>query len=444
MMIFKKALPRRTLIKGAGAAIALPFMGAMVPAMTAQAQTAAMRPKRAGFVYIPHGFIMTDETDWWTPATVGRDFEMSRTLEPLSAFRNQMTVVSNLMGADGSGQHTGATTAWLTDMYPEKTQGADIGAGISIDQVIANQIGQDTIFPSMQLAIEDITSLLGACDSGFSCAYLDQVSWASEDTPLPTQVNPRTVFERMFGGSGTAEQRLARMQQNRSILDSVLEEAHRTEATLDAEDRVRLNDFLENIREVERRIQNSERRSGDLASVAPESPIGVPEFYEEHVDVMYDLLHIAFQADITRVFSLMMARDLSHLSYPQIGVPDPHHSISHHADRPDVMEKHHKVNVYHMQLISRFIDKLATTPDGDGSLLDNSMLLIGSGMSNGNQHVKTRLPNVVISGMIEGNRHIQVDDISRTIGQLHLDMAQQMGLEIADFGRSGGRTVGLA
>ena len=409
MMIFKKALPRRTLIKGAGAAIALPFMGAMVPAMTAQAQTAAMRPKRAGFVYIPHGFIMTDETDWWTPATVGRDFEMSRTLEPLSAFRNQMTVVSNLMGADGSGQHTGATTAWLTDMYPEKTQGADIGAGISIDQVIANQIGQDTIFPSMQLAIEDITSLLGACDSGFSCAYLDQVSWASEDTPLPTQVNPRTVFERMFG-----------------------------------EDRVRLNDFLENIREVERRIQNSERRSGDLASVAPESPIGVPEFYEEHVDVMYDLLHIAFQADITRVFSLMMARDLSHLSYPQIGVPDPHHSISHHADRPDVMEKHHKVNVYHMQLISRFIDKLATTPDGDGSLLDNSMLLIGSGMSNGNQHVKTRLPNVVISGMIEGNRHIQVDDISRTIGQLHLDMAQQMGLEIADFGRSGGRTVGLA
>jgi len=443
MMIFKKALDRRTVLRGAGASVALPFMGAMVPALTATAQTAAMRPKRAGFVYIPHGFIMTDEVDYWTPATTGHDFEMSKTLEPLSAFRNQMTVVSNLMGADGSGQHTGATAAWLTDRYPEKTQGADIGAGISIDQVIANQIGQDTIFPSMQLAIEDITSLLGACDSGFSCAYLDQVSWASEDIPLPTQVNPRTVFERMFGGSGTAEQRLARMQQNRSILDSVLEEAHRTEATLDSEDRVRLGDFLENIREVERRIQNAERRAGDLAGVAPDSPMGVPELYEEHVNVMYDLLHIAFQADITRVFSLMMARDLSHLSYPQVGVPDPHHSISHHGDRADVIEKHFKVNLYHMQLISRFVEKLGSTPDGDGSLLDNSMLLIGSGMSNGNMHTKTRLPNVLVSGMIEGNRHIAVDDITRTIGQLHLDMAHQMGLEITDFGRSGGRTVGL-
>lgn len=443
MIILKKALPRRTVLRGAGAAVALPFLSAMVPSMSALGQ-AAQAPKRAGFVYVPHGFIMTENANWWTPATVGDNFEMSRTLKPLENYRNYMTVVSGLRGADGVGQHTGAPTAWLTDTYPKKTQGADLQSGTSIDQVIAGHIGQDTIFPSMQLAIEDVSSLVGTCDAGYSCAYLDTVSYASPINPLPTQINPRTVFERMFGGTGTAEQRLARMQENRSILDSVLEQASRTQGTLNGEDRVRLQDFLENIREVERRIQNAEARSGDLAATAPDSPMGIPQDFEEHVGLMFDLLHVAYQADISRVFSFMMARDLSQISYPQIGVPDPHHSISHHQDSDETMMKHHLVNVYHMQQFAKFVDKLANTPDVNGTLLDNSLLLYGSGMSNGNQHIKFDIPNVIVSGMIRGNRHIAIEDRMRTVGQMHLDIAHQFGIEMDDFGRAGGRTVGLS
>ncbi len=445
MFNFKRSLPRRQFLQGAGAAISLPFLGAMVPALTALAQTAANRPKRAGFVYVPHGMIMTDDANWWTPTTAGADFEMTRTLMPLEKYRNQLTVVSNLMGADGSGQHTGAATAWLTDAYPKKTQGADLEAGISIDQVIAAEIGQETVFPSMQLAIEDISSLIGACDTGYSCAYLNTVSWASATTPLPMQINPRVVFERMFGGTGTAEQRQARMGQNRSILDSVMAEAARLDKGLGPQDRIRVDEYLENVREVERRIQLAESRGSELADSAPESPVGVPHEFAEHVEVMFDLLHVAYQADITRVFSFMMARELSHMSYPEIGIPDPHHAISHHQNSEETMEKHGKVNRYHMEFFARFVDRLANTPDGDGSLLDNTLLMYGSGMSNGNEHVKLRLPTAIVSGFVPGNRHIEIPDYSKPIGDLHVDIAKQMGIELSRFGqRSDGGTVGLS
>jgi hypothetical protein len=445
MNIFKKSLPRRTFLQSAGTSVALPFIGAMVPSLTALAQTAASRPKRAGFIYVPHGMIMTETTDYWTPTTAGDNFELSPTLEPLARFRDQLTVVSNLMGADGVGQHTGAPTAWLTDSYPKKTQGADIAAGTSIDQVIASHIGQDTVFPSMQLAIEDVSSLVGTCDAGYACSYLNTVSYATPTNPLPAQVNPRIVFERMFGGTGTAEQRRARMEQNRSILDSIYEESARLGKTLGSPDRARIADYLDNIREVERRIERAEARTDELAATAPDSPVGIPQSFEEHVGIMFDLLHVAYQADISRVFSFMMARDLSALSYPQIGVPEPHHSISHHQNSPETMEKHFKVNRYHIELFANFIDKLANTPDGDGSLLDHSLLMYGSGMSNGNEHIKLRLPTALVSGFVRGNRHIALPDYTKPIGDLHVDIAKQIGIELTSFGqRSKGGTVGLS
>ncbi len=443
MNIFKKSLPRRTFLRGAGASVAVPFVSAMVPSLTALAQTVATRPKRAGFIYVPHGMIMTESVDYWTPTTVGEDFEFTSTLKPLERYRDQLTVVSNLMGADGVGQHTGAPAAWLTDTYPKKTQGADIEAGTSIDQIIARQIGQDTVFPSMQLAIEDVSSLVGTCDAGYACSYLNTVSYASPTEPLPNQVNPRTIFERMFGGTGTAEQRRARMRQNRSILDSIYEESERLGKSLGSPDRARIGNYLDNIREVERRIERAEARTDELSATAPDSPVGVPQSFEEHVGIMFDLLHVAYQADISRVFSFMMARDLSGLSYPQIGVPEPHHSISHHQNSAETMEKHHKVNIYHIGLFAEFVDKLANTPDGDGSLLDHSLLMYGSGMSNGNEHIKLRLPTALVSGFVRGNRHIQPPDYTQPIGDLHIDIAKQMGIELDSFGRSNGSTVGL-
>ena len=276
----------------------------------------------------------------------------------------------------------------------------------------------------MQVAIEDVSELVGACDFGYSCAYLDTLSWASSTNPLPMQINPRIVFEQMFGGTGTPLQRRMRMEQNRSILDSVLQETRKVESKLGAEDRNRVSDFLTNIREVERRIQNAESRSDELSSSAPASPVGIPESYEEHVGLMFDLMHIAYQADISRVFSFMMARDLSHLSYPQVGVSDPHHAISHHQNSIETIEKHFRVNIYHLEQFVAFVDKLAATPDGEGSLLDNSLLMYGSGMSNGNDHVKLRLPTAIVSGFLQGNRHIQVPDKTRPIGDLHLDIAR--------------------
>ncbi len=443
MINFKKALGRRTFLRGSGVAVALPFLGAMVPSLTAYAQTAALRPLRAGFVYVPHGMIMTETDNRWTPTTVGNGFELTPTLAPLHNYHDKLTIVSNLMGAEMAGQHAGAPTAFLTDSIPKKTQGVDMEAGISVDQVIAKHIGKDSIFPSLQLGIEDISSLVGACDFGYSCAYLDTLSWASASSPMPMQINPRIVFEQMFGGTGTAAQRKARMEENRSILDSILSETASTKAKLGAEDKTRVDDFLTNVREVERRIQNATSRTDELATSTINSPVGIPASYEEHVSVMFDLMHIAYQADITRVFSFMMARDLSPISYPQIGVPDPHHAISHHANAPETIEKHFKVNVYHMQQFAKFIDKLAATPDGNGSILDNTLLMYGSGMSNGNDHVKMRVPTAIISGFLAGNRHIQVPDKTRPIGDLHLDIARQMGVPLESFGRSEGVTVGL-
>jgi hypothetical protein len=444
MISFKKALPRRSFLKGAGVTVALPFLASMVPALGgAQAQTAAVRPRRAGFVYVPNGLVMSDDCNWWTPTTTGAGFEFTRTMKPLEPRRANVTIVSNLMGVEKAGQHTGAGSAWLTDAEPRRTTGADVRAGTSIDHVIAQHIGADTVFPSMQLAIEDVSHLAGTCEDGFSCAYFNTISWASPTQPVPMQINPRVVFERLFGGTGTSEQRLARMQTNRSILDSVLEETRRLAGAVEASDRARIDAYLENIREVEQRIERAEARNDELAAAAPESPIGVPPTFREHVEVMFDLLHVTYQADISRVFSFMMARELSSIAYPEIGVREPHHGVSHHGDIPEEREKKGKIDEFHMQLFANFVDKLASTPDGEGTLLDHTLLMYGAGMSNGNEHSKIRLPVALVSGFVPGDRHIEVPDKTRTIGDLHIAIAQQFGLELASFGRADRTTIAL-
>jgi hypothetical protein len=444
MINFKKSLDRRTFLRGSGVAVALPFLGAMVPSLTAFAQTAANRPRRIGFVYVPNGLVMTDKLDLWTPKKAGADFDLSYVLEPLAKYKDNLTVVSGLLGADGSGQHSGACTAWLTDSFPKKTQGVDVEAGISLDQVIAKKIAGNTVFPSMELAIEDTTNLVGACDTGYSCSYMNTISWSGPKSPLPMQVNPRVVFEMMFGGTGTAEQRRARFQQNRSILDSVLEETHRLEARVGPQDKARVADYLDNIREVEKRIQRAEARTGDLSSANVASPSGIPDQFPDHVELMFDLLHVAYQTDLTRVATFMMARELSSIAYPQIGVREQHHSISHHSNNPEFMEKKGKIDQYHALLFSKFVDKMASTQDGDGTLLDHTLLVYGAGMSNGNEHLKKSLPYAIVSGFVKGNRHIQIDKTKdRPVGELLIDIGNAMGVEMQRFGRSESRSVGL-
>ena len=429
-----RSIPRRTFLRGAGAAIALPLLDAMVPALTAAAQTAAAR-LRVGFVYIPHGVIMSQ----WTPTGEGADFEFTPILEPLESFRDSLVVVSNLTRADVNSNHAVSSACWLTGVPPKRTDGPDFSAGVSVDQVIAARIGQDTAFPSLEVATEDFTGLLGACDPGYSCAYMNTLNWKTPTTPLPMEINPRVVFERLFGGGGTLEGRLARMRTDRSLLDFVAADLSRLERDLPARDRARLDEYLSYIREIERRIERAEQQARNQPDV-PAAPVGVPEAYVEHVALLYDLLALALQADMTRVFTFMMAREVSQRTYPEIGVTEPHHSISHHGNRPAAIEGHAKVNAYHVSMFAKFLDRLRSTPDGDGSLLDHSILVYGSGMSDGNGHTGSPLPHVVAgkgAGRIRGNRHVVTPE-GTPMANLLLAVSQKCGVEQDRFGISTG------
>ena len=440
MFLTRRSLPRRTFLRGAGVALALPLLDAMVPAMTAVVRTQARAQRRIGFVYIPHGVIM----DAWTPmAADGTALEFTRILAPLESFRDDLVVVSNLTRAEPNSNHAVSSACWLTGVPPKRTDGPDFRAGTSIDQVIASQIGQDTLFPSLELATEDFTGLLGACDPGYSCAYMNTLNWQSPTSPLPMEINPRVVFERMFGGGSTPEERLQRMRTDRSILDFVRSEVGRLENGLGAEDRGRLGEYLGSVREIERRIQRAEAQAGSTPDVPPE-PVGVPEAYEEHVALMFDLLALAFQADLTRVFTFMIAREVSQRTYPNIGVTEPHHTISHHGNRAASIEAHAKVNVYHVQLFARFLDRLRATPDGDGTLLDHSLIVYGSGMSDGNGHTGGPLPLAVVGrgvGRVRGNRHV-VTPQNTPMANALLTLAQACGVERESFGISTG-TIAL-
>ena len=438
MIITKRALARRTILKGAGAALALPLLDAMVPALTALSQSAAQPRRRLGCVYIPHGAIM----DRWTPAAAGSTFELTPILEPIEPFRDSLVVVTNLArpeeGVDTN--HAGAPASWLAGVPPKRTAGPDFSLGITVDQLVAKQIGQETTLPSMELATEDFSGLIGDCAPGFSCAYMNTLSWQSSTAPLPMEINPRVVFDRMFGGGSTSEERRARMRTDRSLLDFVAEGLQDVKAAIGPSDRVRLGEYLDHVREIERRIQQAERQANTIADL-PAAPVGVPESFEEHAKLMFDLLAVAYQADVTRVFTFMLGRELSQRTYPHIGVTEPHHSISHHGNRPEAIEAHATVNTYHMTLFARFLERLRTTPDGDGSLLDHSLILYGSGMGNGNVHSADLLPTLVVggaAGAVKGNRHIVAGELTPN-ADLLISIAEKFGVELERFGGNKGR-----
>jgi len=410
MFITKKHLSRRTFLRGAGIGVGLPLLQAMIPAAVAEELTAARPQPRYGFVYTPHGVILKH----WVPETVGRDFALQTILSPLEPFRDQLTILSNLaMRPDnvaGSG-HATSNSTFLSGAFAKDTRGADVEAGTTIDQIIAAKIGQDTPLPSLELAIEDNSNMIGICDGQSSCTYLDTMSWSSPTTPLPMQINPRVVFERMFGSGGTPEERIARIRDDKSLLDGVMGAAMNLKRGLGPEDRERIASYLENLREVERRIANLEQRATDERLDVPDAPVEIPELYEDHVGLMFDLQLLAYQTDTTRVTSFMMSRELNNRSYPQIGVPGQHHAISHHGYKPEQEAQHAKINTYHVSLFAKHLEKMRNTPDGAGSLLDHTLILYGSGMGDGNVHSKDPISPLLVggaNGRVQGGQHIQL------------------------------------
>jgi hypothetical protein len=441
MFITKKHLSRRTFLQSAGATLALPFLESMIPAMTARAATNS--GTRLAFVYVPHGAIM----DRWTPKTEGADFEFTPILKPLEPFRQYLNVVSGLghKAADSTAVHSLSPTTWLSGIRPKPTQGPDAYAGITADQVAAQKIGQDTMLPSMELATEDHSGLIGECDRDYGCIYMNTLSWRTPTTPLPMEINPRKVFERMFGQGANAAERLARKQQDRSILDGFMKQAADLQKKLGARDRATMNDYLESVREIERRIEKTgiEQNNPDVS--VPVAPAGIPYSYEDHLKLMYDLLVLAFQANITRVITFMVAREISNRTYPQVGVPDGHHAISHHQNRADKMEKNVKIQTYHTTLFSEFLKTMQSTRDGDASLLDHSVVLYGSNMSNSNAHNHFPLPNLVIggaSGRLKGNRHLKYPDHT-PMTNLLLSVLDKSGVDLETLGDSTGKMAEL-
>jgi hypothetical protein len=410
MYITRKHLPRRTFLKGVGVTLALPLLDAMIPARTLWAQTAAKGVSRLGFVYVPHGAIM----DKWTPATQGAGFEFTPILKPLEPYAKYINVVSGLghRAADTTAVHSLSPTTWLSGVRPKATQGVDAFAGVTADQIAAQAIGQDSILPSIELATEDHSGLIGSCDRDYGCIYMNTLSWRTPTTPMPMEINPRKVFERMFGSGGSTRDRMARISEDRSILDAIAKEAASLELQVGPQDRTTLSQYLENVREIERRIQRAEKNQGDEALVLPDRPAGVPFDYEEHIKLMYDLLALAYQANVTRVSTFMIAREVSNRTYPQVGVTDGHHAISHHQNRAEKMEKNVRIQTYNVGLFKHFLDRLANTPDGDGSLLDHTVLIYGSNMSNSNAHDHFPLPNLVVGGggSLKGHRHLKYPD----------------------------------
>lgn len=438
MYVTRKALSRRTVLRGMGAAIALPLIDSMVPALSAFTRTAATPVKRFGVVYVPNGMIMQN----YLPATDGAGFELTPTLSPLASFKDRILVLSGLdcrptPGRPG-GPHAKATTRFLTDVSPPTSE-TWLDAGISMDQILANETGKQTQLASLELAIES-SETAGACDTGFACAYTTTISWKSKNTPLPGQHNPRVVFERLFGDSGSTDPnvRLARLRTERSVLDSVTDELAHLQGSLPAGDRTKLTEYLDSIRSVERRIQLAEAR-GVLDVPLVEHPEGIPDDWEEHVNLMFDLQVLAYQCDLTRVITFMLGREHSGMTYPQIGVPDAHHPISHHQGEPEKVAKVAKINQYHMQMFAKYLEKLQSTRDGDGTLLDSLTVMYGAGIADSNSHSPYNIPVVLAgggAGAIKGGRHVSFK--STPLANLHLTLLDQLGVHVDKIGDSTG------
>jgi len=440
MFLSKKQLSRRTLLRGMGATVALPFLESMVGAQTPVAKSAASPKTRFACIYVPHGATM----DKWTPATEGTGFAFTEILKPLEPYRDRLNIVSGLAhpfvagagGADVSAgaNHTRAAAVFLTGSVPEKGPRAHLGT--SVDQVVAKQLGQDTPLPSLELSIEE--SVL-ACEASFSCAYRNSISWQSPDAPLPMQNNPRLVFEKLFGDGSTDAERRSRRQQTRSLLDSVMGQVASLQKDLPAGDRRRLSQYLDDVREIERRIQRAESAVPEDVSQL-EVPSGVPPTFQEHLKLLMDLQVIAFQSEITRVSTLMFARELSTAVYPETPIRDPFHNLSHHSNDRGNMDRFALLNAYHMGKFAYFLEKLKKTPDGDGTLLDHSLVLYGSSLSDGNQHNFSPLPIVLAggaSGQVKGGRHL-VFPKDTHMSNLLLALVNKLGIEMKTFGDSTG------
>ena len=436
MIIFKKTLPRRTLLRGIGASLALPLLDSMVQALSSASAQTAQPAKRMGVVYVPNGMAMKS----WTPSTEGSGFEITRILRPMKAYQNRMLVLTGLNGSSSNaGVHASASTRFLTGTIPARSE-SDLQAAVSVDQLVARELGKQTQLGSLELAL-DQSDVFGSCDIGFSCQYTSTIAWRDAHTPLPMETNPRVVFERLFGDTGTTDPavRLKRIRKDQSLLDSVSDRVSELNRKVDVSDRAKLDQYLDAVRDVERRIQLAEAQS-DRELPLLEQPAGVPQTYEEHAKLMFDMQVLAYQTDLTRVITFMMGRELSGRTYAEIGVPDSHHPTSHHRDDPTLYEKVTKINEFHTSLFAYYLDKLDSTPDGNGSLLDNLLMLYGAGMSDSNRHDNTGLPLVLLgggSGSVKGGRHLRYRE-GTPISNLHLTMLDKMGLPLEKLVNSTG------
>ena len=444
MMIFKKAIPRRAFLRGVGATLALPLLDGMVPAFAAQGDATAQAATRLSIFAVPNGIMM----DQWTPAAEGAIMELPPILEPLAPFRDRFLVLSGLsqmaaskLPGEGGGQHPRACTAFLTGAHAKMTSGADMQAGISVDQIAAKQLGQHTQLASLELGMES-SEVLGACESSYSCAYYNTISWRTPTTPLPMENRPRAVFERLFGDSGITdpEERLARIQENRSILDLVTQDVARLLKRLNPGDSGKLDQYLDAVRDVERRIQMAEKQSDrELPKLA--GPVGVPETFSEYCTLMLDLQVLAHQSDLTRVCTFMLGHEMSNRAYPELGFGDTHHSMTHHQGDDEKIAKVIQINIFHAGLFAYYLEKLQSTPDGEGSLLDHSVILYGSALSDGNIHSFKDLPVLLVAGdgdRIQGGRHIRYPQ-DTPMTNLFLTMLDMLGVPVDSMADSTGK-----
>ena len=436
MIITKKAIPRRAVLRGIGATLALPLLDGMVPALSAIRKTPARGMRRFGVLYVPNGMAM----DHWTPKGDGTAFEFSQILQPMEPFRDRTLVLSGLNPGAGGGAHAGAATKFLTATPGKMTDGAEIHSGTSIDQLLGKELGQYTQLSSLELAL-DGRDFAGSCDAGFSCAYTNTISWRTPTTPLPMENNPRVVFERLFGDSGSTDPvvRLARIREDRSILDSVTEKVADLQRGIGPEDRNKMAQYLDAVRDVERRIQKAEEQSARELPVV-QQPAGIPPTFEEHIRLMFDLQLLAYQTDLTRVVSFMVGREISGRTYNEIGIQDAHHPLSHHLDDPVKIGTMSKINTYHVLLFAEFVEKMRSTPDGDGSLLDHSLLLYGAGMSNSNAHAAINLPVMLVGGAgggLKGGRHITYPE-DTPMANLLMAIMGSLGVPMDQVGDSNG------
>lgn len=447
MMITKKHLSRRTVLRGAGVTIALPLLDSMIPALTATSRTAANPVRRFGAFYVPMGVNMKQ----WTPTKEGRGFDLMPSLQALAPYKDQLTVVTGLDShpavageEDGGGPHSRVMSAWLTGSHALKTE-ATGHVDVSMDQVAAKQQGGDTQLKSLELALESV-DVLGVCDYGYTCAYTSTISWITPTTPLPMEVNPRAVFERLFGDNASTDSkvRLKAFRKDGSLLDSVTSEVTALSKNLGAKDKSKVAEYLDAVRDAERRVQRAEKE-GDRELPVIEQPTGIPTSFEEHGKLMFDLLALAWQSDITRISTFVISRELSNRTYPEIGISEANHPLSHHQNNPEKLAKQAKLNAFHLKMYAHFLEKLKNTPDGDGSLLDHSMMLYGCGMSDSNLHLPANLPTLVVGGKahgVKGDQHI-VPTKGTPLANLQLTMLHRMGVDTAKFGDSNGEITTL-